>query len=184
MPSSTLCIDILLKAIYGSILVKNSSQKVINRKRASRLCRVQSLLKNAFREQSLMSLPLHHQRKLKQHWKMLRNLGNGYLEKLGRYSQQKLYLSDCKMKPKKELHRNKPKQRRSESYSWKKQKSIQRTSEMMMLVMKMKALTITMEQFAPSVNVNEEVTWRKEIGYIQYLWRIYLPSMHAKRYWS
>ena len=29
---------------------------------------------------------------------------------------------------------------------------------MMMLVMKMKALTITLEQFAPSANVNEEVT--------------------------
>ena len=39
---------------------------------------VQTLLKNAFREPSLMSLPLHHQRKLKQHWQMLRSLGNEY----------------------------------------------------------------------------------------------------------
>ena len=89
---------------------------------------------------------------------MLRNLGNWYKSKQGRHLKHKLYLSNCKMKPKRELQRKKTKQRRSASYSWKKQKTTQRTSKMtkMMLVM-MQTLRIAIKQFSPFVIVMERL---------------------------
>ena len=48
----------------------------------------------------------------------------------------------------------------------------------------MKTLKIALKQFAPSVIVMKRLHKETKLADMQYLWEIYLPAMHAKRYQS
>ena len=109
---------------------------------------VQILLKNAFREPSLMPLPLHHQRKLKQHWQMLRSLGNE--------CRGDTHNTSCTQESCKEKNQSKEGQKVNHEKSRKQYRGPQVMK--MMLVMKMKTLKIVIKQFAPSLMVYGEIT--------------------------
>ena len=166
--------------------MKISWRKVIDKNRAPRLCRVETCCENAFRERSLISLPLRHQRKLKQY--SLVNAKKPRKRVLGTSKNwggnHIMNCTFCKMKPKSCIRKkNKAKKlRKLLMKDWKMMK--------MMLAMKMKTLDNSNERKVIKTVCSicnrlyrDQVHEERKLANMQYLRRIYLPSSCAKKYW-